>query len=261
MGTGAMGTLLVSLSGLTDGDDADRARAVAFAAELDRRGVPLTHLVQPRGPEGPLRRGDDLVRWIAGRVRAGDDLLLHGYDHTADPVGSWQNGTVPRLGRRTEFGALPRHEALLRLTAARRVLGGTGLSTDGFAPPRWVASEDTLDALRDHGFALCADETALRSPDPDGRTLKARVLSFRTVEVRLRSADRPTGDRWRARALLQAAGRIAERGGIVRIALRAKDLRRPHRVDAALVAIDAARGAGAVPAVHRGLVAAGVPAA
>ncbi|MFP5069061.1 DUF2334 domain-containing protein [Pseudonocardia nantongensis] len=256
-----MSTLLVSLSGLTDGDDADRARAAAFAAELDRRGVPLTHLVQPRGPEGPLRRGDDLVRWIAGRIRAGDDLLLHGYDHTADPVGSWQNGAVPRFGRRTEFGALPRHEAVLRLTAARRVLAATGLSTDGFAPPRWTASDGTLDALHDHGFALCADETALRSPGPDGRALKARVLSFRSVEVRLRPAERPAGERWRARALLQAAGRTAERGGTVRIALRAKDLRKSHRVDAALVAIDAARGAGAVPAVHRGLVAADVPAA
>lgn len=259
-----MSTLLVSLSGLTDGDDADRARAVAFAAELDRRGVPLTHLVQPKGPgpAGPrLARGDDLVRWIAGRVRAGDDLLLHGYDHTADPVGSWQNGAVPRFGPRTEFGALPRHEAVLRLTAARRILVATGLSTDGFAPPRWAVSDGAVEALHDQGFALCADETALRVPGPEGRVLRARVLSLRSSETRLRAAERPTGERWRARALLQAAGRIAQRGGIVRIALRAKDLRKPHRIDAALVAIDAARGAGAEPAVHRGLLAADAPAA
>lgn len=253
--------LLVSLSGLTDGDDADRDRARGFAGELDRRSVPLTHLVQPRGPGGPLRRGDDLVRWLSDRLARGDDLLLHGYDHTADPVGSWQNGTVPRIGRRTEFGALPRHEAVLRLTAARRVLDAAGLATDGFAPPRWLASEGTLQALHEHGFVLCADETALRSPAPAGPVRRARVLSFRTAEARLRAAERPTGDRWRARALLQAAGRTAGRGGIVRIAVRAKDLRKPHRVEAALVAIDAARGAGAHPSIHRGLLTAAAPAA
>ncbi|WP_344024927.1 DUF2334 domain-containing protein [Pseudonocardia kongjuensis] len=245
-----MGTLLVSLSGLTDGDDADRARAVAFAVELDRRGVPLTHLVQPRAAGAPpLRRADDLVRWIAGRVGAGDDLLLHGYDHTADPVGAWQNGSVPRIGRRTEFGALPRHEALLRLTAARRVLTATGLSTDGFAAPGWTASAGTVAALPEQGFTLCADETAIRSTLPGGPVLRARVLTFRSSEPWLR-AEPAAGGR---RALPAQALRSVRRAGVVRIGLRAKDLRKPHRVGAALEAIDAARSAGAVGSVHRGL--------
>lgn len=252
-----MSTLLVSLSGLTDSDDADRARAAAFAAELDRRGVPLTHLVQPKGPDGPLRRGDDLVRWIAGRVRAGDDLLLHGFDHTSDPVGAWQNGTVPRIGRRTEFGALPRHEAGLRLTGARRILLATGLSTDGFAPPGWIASEGTLDALADLGFGLCADETTVRATG--GPVLRSRVLTFRSSEPW--RGGRRAGERRRGRALEQQAVRTAERGGLVRLALRAKDLRREHRVEAALAAVDAARGAGAVGAVHRTLFPAAAPAA
>ncbi|MEV1292800.1 DUF2334 domain-containing protein [Pseudonocardia sp. NPDC049635] len=248
-----MGTLLVSLSGLTDGDDADRARAVSFAAELDRRGVPLTHLVQPRAAGlQPLHRGDDLVRWIAGRIGAGDDLLLHGYDHTADPVGAWQNGSVPRIGRRTEFGALPRHEALLRLTAARRVLTATGLSTDGFAPPGWVASAGTLAALPELGFALCADEASVRSTVAGGPVLRVKVLTFRRSEPWLR-AERATGGR---RALQQQALRLARRTGVVRIGLRAKDLRKPHRVEAALEAIDAVRGTGAVGSVYRTLMSA-----
>ncbi|MFP5020872.1 DUF2334 domain-containing protein [Pseudonocardia phyllosphaerae] len=254
-----MSTLLVSLSGLTDADDADRANAVAFAAELDRRGVPLTHLVQPKGPDGPLRRRDDLVRWIAGRVGAGDDVLLHGYDHTTYPTGT---GGVGGFARRTEFGALPRHEAGLRLTAARRVLAATGLSTDGFAAPRWVASEGTLEALADQGFSLCADETTLRSPAPGGPVLRARIITFRASEPRLRAAERPAGDRRRTRVMVASAGRTAARAdGVVRIAVRAKDLRKPARVEAALTAIDTARDAGAVPSVHRGLLASLVPAA
>ncbi len=253
--------LLVSLSGLTDGDDADHARAVAFAGELDRLAVPVTHLVQPRGPEGPLSPGSPYVRWVAGRVRAGDDVLLHGYDHTADPVGPWQNGAVPRLGRRTEFGALPEHEATLRITAARRILTAIGLTTDGFAPPGWIASDGTLAALRGHDFRLIADETTLRSPHASGAVLRARVLTFRSSAQWPRSAERPAGEHRRARALEQAVARTAGRGGIVRIGVRAKDLRKQNRVDAALRAVSAAVEAGAVPSVHRRLLLAAEPAA
>lgn len=255
--------LLVSLSGLTDGDDADHARAVAFAGELDRLRVPVTHLLQPRGVGGdvtaPLSPGAALVRWVACRVRAGDDVLLHGYDHTADPIGSWQ--TVPRIGRRTEFGALPEHEATLRITAARRITTAVGLTTDGFAPPGWVASDGTLAALRWHGFRLCADEAGLRSSDPSGPVLRSRLLTFRRSDPWPRSAERPAGDNRRARALEQAAARTAGRGGTVRIAVRAKDLRKRNRVDAVLRGVAAALDEGAVPAVHRGLLPAAARAA
>ncbi|ANY06430.1 DUF2334 domain-containing protein [Pseudonocardia sp. HH130630-07] len=245
-----MSTLLVSLSGLTDGDDADLARAATFASELYGRHVPLTHLVQPKGPDGPLRRGDALVGWITERVAAGDDLLLHGFDHTGSPLGVRPVGAVGRMRRRSEFGALPRHEATLRLTGARRLLAATGLSTDGFAPPGWAASPGTVLALADLGFTLCADETSLGTPG--GPVHRAKVLTFRSTEPWL--ADRAAGDRRRGRALWHQAVRTAERGGIVRIAVRAKDLRTDRRVSAALEAIDAARAAGAVPAVHRGMV-------
>jgi thiamine monophosphate synthase len=94
---------------------------------------------------------------------------------------------------------------------------------------------------------------------PGGEVVRAKVLTFRSSEPWL--GDRTAGDRRRGRALEQQAVRTARRGGIVRIALRAKDLRKEHRSISALAAIDAARAAGATPSVHRGFRAAALPAA
>jgi hypothetical protein len=47
--------------------------------------------------------------------------------------------------------------------------------------------------------------------------------------------------------LVAEAGRVVRRGGLVRLGLRAKDLRRPLRVAAALSAVDAVLAAGARP--------------
>ncbi|HEU0128312.1 MAG TPA: DUF2334 domain-containing protein, partial [Pseudonocardiaceae bacterium] len=73
---------------------------------------------------------------------------MHGYDHTVDPLGAWGTNTVARLGRRAEFADLPAHEAGLRLHAANMLLERLELRTDAFAPPRWLASPGTVQALR-----------------------------------------------------------------------------------------------------------------
>ncbi len=115
---GSVTELVVSLSGLTD----DLRHAPEFAAALDDRGVPLTHLLRPASAP------PELVGWIRERLERGDAMALHGYDHALRPLGN------PR-GRRGEFAELPRHEAGLRLTAARRALTALGLRTDVFVPP------------------------------------------------------------------------------------------------------------------------------
>ena len=171
--------------------------------------MPLTHLLRPA--DAPA----ELVAWIRERCARGDALALHGYDHAPRPLGHGR--------RKGEFASLPRHEAGLRLTAARRALTAAALWTDVFVPPRWLASDGTVAALADQGFRVLVDDSGIRDL-PTGAVLPGRVLGFRAGE-RLLGAE---------------VAWVLRRGGPVRIHVRAKDLRRPGRAEAALAAVDAA---------------------
>ncbi len=214
-----MTELLVSLSGLSD----DLTLAREFGAALDGRGVPLTHLLRPASAP------DELVDWIRDRLARGDAMALHGYDHTLRPLGNAR-------GRRGEFADLPRHEAGLRLRAARRALTALGLRTDVFVPPRWMASDGTVAALCEQEFRILADDSGIRDLT-SGTVQAARVLGFRAA-----------GEAWLLGA--EVAWTI-RRGGPVRINMRAKDLRRPGRAEAVLTAVDTALAQGVVPTSYR----------
>jgi len=236
--------LIVSLSGLGDDEvDDTLSRGAAFTDQLAARRVPVSQLLRPAGltPESPL------VAWLRERRAAGDALVLHGYDHIAVPA------ATRSVGRRAEFAALPRHEAGLRLTAARRALTTLGLRTDVFVPPRWLASVGTVEALAEQGFRVLADEAAVRLlRDPAG-DVRSRVLGFRAAGTRPLGDGRAAAEAWRARLLLAEVGRTARRGGLVRINVRAKDLRREERVAAALAAVDSALALGARPLTYAGV--------
>ncbi|WP_433291383.1 DUF2334 domain-containing protein [Pseudonocardia sp. CA-142604] len=246
--------LVVSLSGLTHEAPESLTRGIEFAAELDARGVPLSQLFRPRSASGTPEVDSPLVRWMHERRAAGDAIVLHGYDHTAEPIGSWQSSALPRVRRRAEFAALPRHEAGLRLTAARRALTALGLRTDLFVPPRWLASPGTVEALHEQGFAVLADENGLRflQSAAAGAVVRAKVLGFRASGERHPLADdRKAAEAWRCRVLSAEVSRTVRRGGLVRINIRAKDLKREARRTAVLAAVDAALEMGAVPATYR----------
>jgi predicted deacetylase len=236
--------LIVSLSGLSDDVPASLDAAADFAARLDARGVPLSQLVRPRGPAGVPSPDSRLVRWLHGRREIGDAIVLHGYDHHRSPA-----ATRRLRGRRAEFATLPRHEAGLRLIAARRALTEFSLRTDVFVPPHWLASHGTVEALREQGFRVLADENGirfLRLPAAEG--LRSRVLTFRAAAG---ERDPAVGEVWRCRVLVAEVARTTRRGGLVRINVRAKDLRRPPRRDAVLAAVDTALAEGAVPETYR----------
>lgn len=226
--------LFVSLSGVRSATLDDCA---ALSAELDARGVPISLLVVPRNPGCGASR-----RWIRGRRDHGDAVVVHGYDHTADPIGAWGSRTVTRLGRKAEFAALPAHEAGLRLYAAKMLLERLDLGTDAFAPPRWLASPGTLRALSQHGYRVCADSTAIRDLH-SGEMQRGRPLGFGMVRGERAEA-------WWCRAMVLGAAGIARRRGVVRIAVDAADLTRGPRRTALLDAVDVALHHGAQPSTY-----------
>lgn len=271
-------TLIVSLSGLDDACVDDYA---GFAAELDARGAPASWLLPPRPRDGRHHPDGPAIGWLRGRIDDGDALVVHGYDHKTNPIGSWERNSVTRLRRRAEFASLPTHEAALRLTGAIRALAGLGLSTDVFAAPKGMASAGTLVALGRLGFRICVEGTgvwllggaragngirlgteartahgvrAANRPRPGSGPLVPHGTPI-LVRGRLLSAGRsgPSEgtDLWRGRALVVAAARGARRGGLVRIGVRADDLRRPSARQAVLDAVDTALAAGAAPATYR----------
>jgi predicted deacetylase len=278
--------LIVSLSGLSERNLPD---CVSFAGELDSRLVPASWLLPPRPRDGRHLPDAPVIRWLRRRVEVGDALVLHGFDHTVDPIGRWATSGMAKIGRRAEFAALPSHEAALRLIAATRAMDELGLRSDVFAPPRWLASAGTVVALRQRGFRVCADSSGVRLLDPRGnhdRLLRGRVLNtgrplntgaalsaggilsaggvlgaggVRTSGgVRTPPGARTSGgvppeaaDAWRYRALVASAARTARRGGLVRIAAEADELGRPAARQALLDAVDAALAADAHPATYR----------
>ncbi|MEU4806735.1 DUF2334 domain-containing protein [Actinosynnema sp. NPDC023587] len=212
-------TLVVSLSGI---GPSTLARCADLTGELDRRSVPVSLLLAPR----KVGAGEALD-WVRDRVRGRDALVLHGFDHSADPC-----HRAVSLRRRAEFSALPAHEAGLRLVAARAAAHRLGLATDLFAPPGWLASPGTVVALRRHRFAVCADLVGVR----DLRTGDVRAGRVRMV-----------GEH---RGHLLAVGRAARRGGFVRIGVDAADLARPGVRDVLLESVELALGHGAEAATY-----------
>lgn len=243
--------LVVSLSGI---GTRTLDHCTKLADELDQRGVPLSLLVVPRPVRvDPLAPDSAALRWIQHRRASGDAVLIHGFDHNANPCGGGGLPTplAPAWWRRAEFATLPAHEAGLRLLAALATFERVGLRTDCFAPPRWLASSGTLTALRRHGFAVCADAVAvhdLRS----GAVYRGRVHGLGQSEA---------AEPWWCWALVLGAARSARRGGLVRLAVDATDLARPGRRLAVLDAVDIALHHGAAPVTYSHLGEAGAAAA
>ncbi|WP_238780501.1 DUF2334 domain-containing protein [Prescottella equi] len=221
------GQVIVSVSGIRD----ETVQVVAdFAAEMDRRSVPLSLLVAPRLKDKYRLVSDAVTQdWLRGRRDRGDAIVLHGYDQAATKR------------RRAEFAVLPEHEARLRLLAADRVLEEVGLRTRLFAPPRWVASPGAVAVLPNVGFRLLAGMTSVRDLAHD-TGVRSDVIGV---------GDGFRAEPCRCRAMVLGASRGARRGRLVRLAVSAKQLGRPGPRQAVLDAVDLALHHGAVPGVYR----------
>ena len=221
------GELIVSISGIKDRTIDDVA---AFRAELEARRVPVSLLVAPRLKGGyRLDQDQPTVEWLRTRRAAGDALVLHGYDEAA----------TKKL--RGEFATLQAHEANLRLMGADRVLEHLGLRTRLFAAPGWNVSQGAVTALPRNGFRLLAGINGITDLVRH-TTVRARVLGI---------GEGFLTEPWWCRTLVLAAERTARRSGIVRVAVAARQLRRPGPRQAMIDAIDLALMHHCTPAVYR----------
>jgi uncharacterized protein len=221
------GNLIVSVSGIGERTLAD---VDAFCARMDARAVPVSLLVAPRLKGGyRLDRDPGTVEWLVSRREAGDAIVLHGYDQAATKK------------RRGEFAALPAHEANLRLVAADRVLEHLGLRTRLFAAPRWTVSPGTAQTLPYNGFRLLADLHGITDLVRH-TTVRARVLGI---------GEGFLSEPWWCRMVVLSAERVARRGGIVRVAVAARHLRKPGPLQALLDAVDLALLHACTPAVYQ----------
>lgn len=221
------GQLIVSVSGIAARTCAD---AEGFCAQLDARGVGVSLLVAPRlGADYRLDRDPHTVDWLTYRRAAGAAIVLHGFDEAATKK------------RRGEFATLPAHEANLRLLGADRVLEHLGLRTRLFAAPGWTVSPGTVRALPRNGFRLLAGLHGVTDLVVD-HTVRARVIG---VGAGFLTAP------WWCRMVVGTSERIARRGGVVRLSVGARQLKRPGVAAAMLDAVDTALGHGCRPECYR----------
>jgi hypothetical protein len=221
------GKLIVSVSGIGERTLGD---VEAFCAQMDARKVPVSLLVAPRlSGDYRLDRDPHTVEWLAARRAGGDAIVLHGYDDAATKK------------RRGEFAMLRAHEANLRLTAADRVLEHLGLRTRLFAAPGWVVSPGVVKTLPRNGFRLLADLHGVTDLVRH-TTVRTRVLGI---------GEGFLTEPWWCRMVVLSADRISRRGGIVRIAIAGRQLRKPGPLQAVLDAVDLASMHGCTPTVYR----------
>lgn len=225
--TGVTAELIVSISGIRD---RTLPAVDTFCEELDARGVPVSLLVAPRLKGGyRLERDPATLFWLAERRAGGDAVVLHGFDEAATK------------NRRSEFATLQAHEANLRLMGADRVMEHLGLRTRLFAAPGWAVSEGTVMALPRNGFRLLAGLSGVTDLVRDS-TAPARVLGIGAGFLT---------EPWWCRTLVLSAERTARRGGTVRLAVSARQLRHAGPRQAVSDAIDLALMHGCVPETYR----------
>lgn len=217
----------MSVSGICERTLAD---VDEFCSVLDSRGVPVSLLVAPRLKNGYRLDADPVtVDWIRRRRADGDAVVMHGFDEAATKK------------RRGEFATLPAHEANLRLMGADRVLEHVGLRTRLFAAPGWTVSAGTVTALPRNGFRLLADLHGVTDL-VGGTTTRGRVLGI---------GEGFLTEPWWCRTLVLSAERTARRAGVVRVAVAARQLRKPGPRQAMLDVVDLALMHGCTSTVYR----------
>jgi predicted deacetylase len=127
-------------------------------AQLDGLGVRprVLKVVPNENGSGDLRGCPALVDLLQREAAQGAEIVLHGYTHRA--VGPYRGPWAERLrarlfaGDAAEFLSLNPPMMAARLDAGRRILAESGLRTDAFCAPAWLAPPELPELLRGLGF-------------------------------------------------------------------------------------------------------------
>lgn len=214
-----------------------------WARHLDARGVPATLLAVP-GPWKGVRLTEDpaTTDWLWVRASGGDEISLHGWNHTAaEGVRSLRAGIGRCVARGAEeFWTLDGRTAARRVRDGLAALESVDLHPVGFTPPGWLIGQHARHAVRACGLGYIADHRGATG-FATGVRLSAPALSHRPNGV---------GEKAGAMAMAAIVRRRTAAGADVRIALHPDDLTRPALVDTTLSAIDEALAAGAEPTTY-----------
>jgi uncharacterized protein len=132
----------------------------------DIGAVAITLLIVPDfHHRGRIDAAPEFVRAVEHRMRRGDEIALHGYDHLdhASPPRTphaWMRRRVLTAGE-GEFSALSFGEAYACIDRGLEIFERLGWQTEGFVPPAWLASAGTRDALRKFSLRYTSTHTAL----------------------------------------------------------------------------------------------------
>ena len=151
--------LCISLHDVAPSTLGDCMNTLAFLDDLKLGPVALLIVPDYHGL-GRADRDDRFAMFIESRILRGDEIVLHGYRHTAAvarPRGLRDWLTHRSFANRSsEFSGLDFEAARTRILRGLVVLRSAGWHPTGFVPPAWLMSAPMLSALEESPLQYCA---------------------------------------------------------------------------------------------------------
>jgi len=128
---------------------------------MEQFGATCSLLVVP-GPWNGASLSDSpkFIDWLHDWEARGHEIVQHGYTHEKLSAPSWSRVQSAILTRGcNEFHSLGYSEAIRRMELGLKQLINYDFAPTGFVPPGWLASEGTVQAANDLGFAYLTTRT------------------------------------------------------------------------------------------------------
>jgi hypothetical protein len=209
--------LCISLHDVAPATLDDCANTLAFLDELCPGPVALLVVPDYHGL-GRVDRDARFASFIESRIRRGDEIVLHGYQHldVATPAHGFREWLMRRVytDSEGEFSQLDFEAARTRILRGLVVLRSAGWYPNGFVAPAWLMSPKALSALERTPLRYCATRDAVVALRSDHSVAAPSLL------VSTRSAWRRTlSPVWNQAMLARHAS-----SRVVRVALHPSDL-------------------------------------